>query len=161
MRLRWRGASTPAGTVVLASVLLVGCGGAVEPADTPPVLLAEGRVGQQPWRLDGRRTDGRLCTSLVVGDGDEPTDSRCGLRRTPLRHLDAPSIAVDGRLLVVSALPERARRVRIDGADGSLLVEEARDAPGFPGRFFVADLDQAAEPVTVRIFAGGGRPVIP
>ena len=143
-----------------ALTVAAGCGGGAPAADTPPVLLAEGFIGGQAWRLDGRREGGRLCTSLVLADAEEPADSRCGLRRTPLRHLDAPAIFVEDRLLVFSALPQQARRVRIDGADGSLHVEEGRDAAGFPGRFFVADVDASAYPVTIRVFGDGGRAIV-
>jgi len=42
-----------------------------------------------------------------------------------------------------------------------LHIVEAGTAPGFPGRFFSAVLDPATSPQTVRIFADGGRAVVP
>jgi len=152
---RWSWAIIGAGLVLAA-----GCGGGASQPDTGRVLLAEGRVGDESWRLEGRREGGQLCTSLVLAGLPEPAVDRCGLRRTPLRHLDAPAIAVGGRLLVFSALPAKARRVRIDGGDGSLHVQPAAVADGFPGLFFVVDLDPVTDPVTVRVFADGGRAIV-
>ena len=147
--------------VGLAGVLLgAGCGSGAAPPDTRRVVLAEGRAGELAWRLEGQRTGGQLCTALVLVGLERPADSRCGLRRTVLRHLDAAAIAVGGRLLVLSAFPSRARRVRIDGGDGSLHVQAAEAAPGFPGRYFVVDLDQATIPVEVRVFGDGGRAIV-
>ncbi|MEO5680116.1 MAG: hypothetical protein ABIS47_10650 [Acidimicrobiales bacterium] len=140
--------------------LAAGCGAGAG-ADTAPVVLAEGVAGGQPWRLEGHRAGGQLCSSLVLVGVDEPPAGRCGLPRTSQRLLDPVTAAFAGRLVVFSALPARARRVRLDGADASLDVEPARAAPGFPGRFFVADLDPATAPVTVRLFAEGGRAVVP
>ena len=157
----WRSRRIVPRAGLAALSVAAGCGGGDgPPPDTPPVLLAEGSSGGQAWRLGGRREGGRLCTSLALAGSEEPADSRCGLRRTPLRHLDAPVIFVEDRLLVFSALPQQARRVRLDGADGSLHVEEGRDAAGFPGRFFVAEIDGSAYPVTVRVFGDGGRAIV-
>ena len=142
-----------------ALVLAGGCGGGTPP-DTAPVPLAEGAAGGQPWRLDGRRLAGQLCVSLVLVGLDQPPVGRCGIERTSLRHLEPVTTTVGGRLLVFSALPERARRVRLDGSDTSIQVEPARQAPGFPGRFLLVDLDLRRPPVTVRVFGDGGRAVV-
>lgn len=139
--------------------LAAGCGPGTRP-DTALVVLAEGVAGGQTWRLDGRRAGGRLCSTLVLVGVDQTASERCGFPRTTDRLLSPVAVSLGGRLVVFSALPGRARRVRLDGADGSLDVEPARLAPGFPGRFFVADLDPAAGPVTVRLFADGGRSVV-
>ena len=48
----------------------------------------------------------------------------------------------------------------LDSGDGSLHVQPAAAAPGFPGRSFVVDLDQATIPVEVRVFGDGGRAIV-
>jgi len=100
------------------------------------------------------------CTLLFLGGSDQATNARCGVRRTPLRHLDPVVLGVGTRLLVFSPLPAGARRVRVDGADGSIRVEPARVATGFPGRFFVVDLPTDSPPTQVQAFADGGRAVV-
>ena len=124
------------------------------------MLVAEGRAGEQPWRLMGRRQGGRPCLSLVIVGPNREDAGRCGIRRTPLRHLDPVTVPVGSRLVVFSPLPSRARRVRVDTADGAIRLEPARAAAGFPDRFFVLDLDLENPPVAVRAFADGGRAVV-
>lgn len=148
----------PARLLVLVAVLAGGCRPA-GPPDTPTVVLADGRAGDQPWRLEGRRTAGRPCLFLLVPGTDQPVDSHCGIRAADLRHLSPNLAVVGGRLLAFSAVAARARRVRLDGADGSITIVPARPARGFPARFFVADLDPGHPPLVVRVFAGGGRAV--
>lgn len=153
---RWRSALAALAAVAAAAA---GCGEAAPP-DTAAVLLSDVRLGGDPWRLEGRRLGGRLCAELWTASLPTPVTGRCGLERTPLRHLDPVTVTVGGRLVLFSALPSAARRVRIDGADGSLHIEPARTAAGFPGRWFLISFDPAVEPVTVRIFADGGRAVV-
>ena len=154
----WGHRGARAGLAALA--LAAGCRGDDRPPDTPTTTLAEGRVGERPWRLDGRRADGQLCTALVLEGIPDPIAPRCGLRRTALRHLEPAVVEVEGRLLVFSALPERARRVRADLVDGSLRVTPAQAAPGFPGRYFVLELDPDERPFAVRVFGDGGRAIV-
>jgi len=142
------------------SLVLGGCTEATPP-DSPLVVLGDLRIGGEQWRLEGRRTDGRLCTALLAEGTTDPITGRCGLERTALRHLQPSLVALGGRIVLFSALPAAARRVRIDGGDGLLLVETARQAPDFPGRFFLTDLDPAVGPVTIRIFGEGGRAITP
>ncbi len=156
MSRRWR--STLAASV--AGLAVTGCGSATPP-DTATVLLTDVRVDDGAWRLEGRRRDGQLCATLRVDSLTEPVAARCGLVRTELRHLEPVTVALGGEVVLFSALPSAARRVRIDGADGSLHIVPADTAPGFPGRFFSAVLDPATSPQTVRIFADGGRAVVP
>jgi hypothetical protein len=144
---------------VLGCLTIVSCAGGDRP-DTSTVVLTEGQVGDQRWRLEGRRLDGEPCTSLVLVGVDRPPIDRCGVRRTTLRHLDPAAVNVGDRRLVFSALPPAARRVRIDTVDGTIRMEPARTAPGFPGRFFVLDLDQRDGLVAVRVFAERGRAVV-
>jgi hypothetical protein len=145
--------------IVLAAGLglVGGCGRGV-PSDTAPVLLAEGQAGAQPWRLEGRRQQGEPCATLVLVGLGRPPVERCGMRRTKLRHLEPVSVTVGGRLLVFAPVPARARRVRLDLADGAIRIEPARTATGFPARFFVVELQRPAE--TVRVFAEGGRAIV-
>lgn len=143
---------------VLVLAALAGCREA--PADTPMVPLAEGRAGDQAWRLEGRRGLGKLCVSLVLVGVERPPAGRCGVTRTELRHLVPVIVTVSTRLLVFSPLPAKARRVRLDSGDGTIVVEPARSAPGFPGRFFILDRDLDDPPVTVRVFGEGGRAVV-
>ena len=131
------------------------------PPDTPTVVLTDVPIGGDVGRLEGRRGDGQLCAALRVDSLIEPVAARCGLVRTVLRHLEPVTADVGDKVVLFSPLPSAARRVRIDGADGSLHIVPARIAPGFPGRFFSAVLDPAMTPATVRIFADGGRAVIP
>jgi len=149
------------GSFVLGLVLAIvaGCGGSEVP-DTAPAPLAEGRAAGVPWRLEGRRHAGQPCISLLFAGAAQSTPERCGIRRTSLRHLEPITARVGDRLLVFSPLAGGARRVRLDAADGSIRLEPARQEPGFPGRFFVADLDPGLAPVVVRAFAGGGRAVV-
>lgn len=149
-------------TLVAAAVpwAVAGCGSST-PSDTPTVVLADVPVEGDVWRLEGRRGGGQLCAALRVDSLTEPVAARCGLVRTEMRHLEPVTAGVGGKVVLFSALPSAARRVRIDGGDGSLQVFPARTAPGFPGRFFVAVLDSATTQQTVRIFAEGGRAVIP
>lgn len=128
--------------------------------DTPEVLLAEGQAGDRRWRLAGRRLAGEPCVSLVVAGEGEATTDRCGIRRTDLRHLVPLTSVVGGRLLVFSALEARARRVRLDHPDGTIRIEPAHSAAGFPARFFLVELDPADQPLTVRAFGDGGRAVV-
>lgn len=130
------------------------------PADTPLVPLAEGRAGDQAWRLEGRRGLGQLCVSLVLVGVERPPAGRCGVMRNQLRHLVPVVVTVSTRLLVFSPLPAEARRVRLDSGDGTIVVEPARSAPGFPGRFFVVDRDLDDPPFEVRAFGDGGRAVV-
>jgi len=148
-----------AGVALVAGLALLGGCGQAKPADTSPVLLAEGRVGDQPWRLEGRRMGGEPCASLLLVGSDGPAADRCGIRSTPLRHLDPVNVSAGGRVLVFSPLPDGARRVRLDAPDGSIRLEPARTAPGFPARFFVVDLDPKESPKEVRAFAQDGRMV--
>jgi hypothetical protein len=141
-----------------AQATLAGCGGA--PADTATVLLTEGRAGSQPWRLEGRRAHGQPCVSLVLPGVDRPPEDRCGVMRNGLRQLEPDTVTVDGRLLVFSPLTGRARRVRLDELDGTIMVEPARQASGFPARFFLVDLEPAHKPLAVRVFGEGGRAVV-
>lgn len=97
----------------------------------------------------------------MAGGLDAPVAERCGLVRNALRHLEPVSLVFNGRLVLFSALPSTAQRVRIDGASGSLHIQPARQAPGYPGRFFIVDLDPTEAPVTVRIFGRGGRAITP
>ncbi len=122
--------------------------------------LADGAADGLAWRLEGRRFAGLPCVTLIHVGLDRPPFGGCGIQRTPLRHLEPVTVTIGSRLLVFSPLPERARRVRLDGADTSILVEPARQAPGFPGRFLLADLDRGQEPQTVRVFGDGGRAVV-
>lgn len=149
-------------TTLVAAVApwAAGCGSSTPP-DTPTVVLADVPVEGDVLRLEGRRGDGQLCAALRVDSLTEPVAARCGLVRTALRHLEPVTTGVGDKVVLFSALPSAARRVRIDGGDGSVQVVSARSAPGFPGRFFVAVLDSATTPQTVRIFADGGRAVIP
>jgi hypothetical protein len=159
---RLRSAGTSAARrllLVLALVLAAGCDDSVPP-DTEPVLLTTGQAGGQGWRLEGRRLKGELCVSLSLDGVDRPPAGRCGVRRTPLRHLDPVSITVGGRVLAFSAVPSRSVRVRLDTASGAIRIEPARLAAGFPARFFLVDLDPREAPVTVRVFADGGRAVV-
>lgn len=144
--------------LVLASAA-AGCGRG-GPAGTAPVVLTEGRAGEQAWRLEGQRLGGDPCVSLLLLGQDRPRAGRCGVRRTALRHLDPVTATVEGRVLAFSPLPTSARRVRLDGADGSIRILPARRAAGFPARFFVADLTPGSEPTAVRVFAEHGRAVI-
>ena len=146
-------------SVSLALGLAGACGGA-EPADTAPVPVAEGMAGEQAWRLVGRRQGGQPCLSLVIVRANREEAGRCGVRRTPLRHLDPVTVPVGPRLVVFSPLSDRARRVRVDTADGAIRIEPARAAAGFPARFFVVDLDLENPPMAVRVFAEGGRAVV-
>lgn len=124
------------------------------------MLLAEGLVGDQPWRLEGRRLGGQPCLSLELVGLDRPPVRGCSVRRTPLRHLSPVTVPAGGRVLVFSAVEASARRVRLDGADGSIRIEPARQAPGFPARFFVVEVAAGEDPLTVRAFADGGRAVV-
>ncbi len=146
------------GVALVAALTFGSCGGSL--SDTATVLLAEGRAGDQPWRLEGRRLDGKPCAFLVLVGGDRPPVGRCGVSRTPLRHVDPVSVPVGGRQLVFSPLTIDARRVRVDTVDGTIRIEPARTAAGFPARFFVADLDPGNGPATVRVFAERGRAVV-
>jgi hypothetical protein len=153
----------PPGVLLVALTLGLaasGACGAGTPADAVPVLLSEGRSGQQAWRLEGRRTRGAPCVSLTLDGSPGPAVDWCGIRRTDLRHIEPAVAPVGDRLLVFSSLPARARRVRFDGSDGSIRIEPARTAPGFPARFFVIDVDPAQPPAAVRAFAEGGRAVV-
>jgi len=154
---RWRRVAVAAAAT---SHAVGGCTDATPP-DRPLVVLGDLRIGAEQWRLEGRRTDGRLCTALLAEGTTDPITGRCGLERTALRHLQPSLVALRGRVVLFSALPAAARRVRIDGGDGLLCVEPARQAPDFPGRFFLTDLDPAVGPVTVRIFGEGGRAILP
>jgi hypothetical protein len=156
MSRRWR--STLA--VTAAGLAVTGCGSATPP-DTPTVVLADVRVPGDAWLLEGRRRDGQLCAALRIDSLTEPIAARCGVVRTELRHLEPVTAGIGDEVVLFSALPSAARRVRIDGADGSLHIVPASTAPGFPGRFFSAVLDPATSPQTVRIFADRGRAVIP
>jgi len=142
------------------SLVLAGCTEATPP-NSALVVLGDLRIGGEQWRLEGRRTDGRLCTALLAEGTTDPITGRCGLERTALRHLQPSLVALGGRIVLFSALPAAARRVRIDGGDGLLRVEAAQQVPGFPGRFFLTDLDPAVGPVTIRIFGEGGRAITP
>lgn len=144
---------------LVAALPLGSCGGG-SLADTATVPLAEGRAGDQAWRLEGRRLDGQPCTVLVLVGIDRPPVGRCGVRRTPLRHVDPVTLTVGGRQLVFSPLTTAARRVRVDTVDGTIRMEPARTAAGFPARFFVVDLDPGNGPQTVRVFAERGRAVV-
>ena len=130
------------------------------PADTPMVPLAEGRAGDQAWRLEGRRGLGQLCVSLVLVGVERPPAGRCGVTRNQLRHLVPVVVTVSTRLLVFSPLPGTARRVRLDSGDGTIRVEPAGSAPGFPARFFLAERDPDDRPIDVRAFGDGGRAVV-
>jgi len=154
---RWRRVAVAATATSLA---MAGCGGAAPP-DSPLVVLGDLRIGAEQWRLEGRRTDGRLCTALLAEGTTDPITRRCGLERTALRHLQPSLVALGGRIVLFSALPAQSRRVRIDGGEGLVRIEPARQAPDFPGRFFLTDLDPAVGPVTVRIFGDGGRAITP
>ncbi len=156
MSRRWR--STLAASV--AGLAITGCGSATPP-DTTTVALTDVPVDDGAWRLEGRRRDGQLCATLRIDSLTEPVAARCGLVRTELRHLEPVTAGIGDKVVLFSPLPSAARRVRIDGADGSLHIVVAGTAPGFPGRFFSAVLDPAITPATVRIFADGGRAVIP
>ncbi len=156
---RARSARVEALALALAAFLGAGCG-AGRPADTPIVFLADGRAGRQPWRLEGQRRGGKPCVSLFVEGLDRPVSARCGIQRTPLRHLDPVTVTVASRLLVFSALEAQARRVRLDQPNGSIRMEPARSAPGFPSRFFLVDLDPDDPPLAVRAFGDGGRAVV-
>jgi len=147
-------------TAVAAGWAVAGCGSSTPP-DTATVLLTEVRVPGDAWRLEGRRRDGKLCAALRIDSLTEPIAARCGVVRTELRHLEPSTAGLGNEVVLFSALPSAARRVRIDGADGSLHIVPAGTAPGFPGRFFSAVLDTATTPQTVRIFDDGGRAVIP
>jgi hypothetical protein len=145
-------------TLILLAVTAAGCGST--PADTPTVLLAEGVAGDQAWRLEGRRALGKPCASLVLAGLDKPPIGRCGVERTELRHVDPVAVTVGDRLLVFSPLPAKARRVRFDSGDGTILVEPAGTAPGYPARFFIVDRDPSDPPLNVRAFGEGGRAVV-
>jgi len=82
-----------------------------------------------------------------------------GTRHKPAQAVDVGIVDAGGRVLVFSPLPAGARRVRLDATDGSIRIEPARTAPGFPARFFVIDLDPAERPQDVRAFTQGGRMV--
>jgi hypothetical protein len=144
---------------LVGALAVVSCGGG-DPADTPTVVLAEGQAGDQRWRLEGRRLRGEPCTFLVLVGVDRPPIDRCGVRRTPLRHLDPAAVNVGQRRLVFSPLPGAARRVRIDTVDETIRMEPARTAPGFPGRFFVVELGLQDGLVAVRVFAERGRAIV-
>jgi len=145
--------------MLLTLVLAASCGGS-KPPDTNLVPLAEGKAGDQTWRLEGQRLGGQLCVSLVLPSIDRPPAGRCGIRRTPLRHLDPVTVMVGSRRVVFSPLPRPTQRVRIDGGDGAIRIEPARSAAGFPARFFVVDLDRNDNPMAVRAFGRGGRAVV-
>lgn len=156
----WRRRLLP---ILALAVVLAGLGagyGPGDPADTAVVILTEGRTGEQAWRLEGQRRGGDACVSLVLAGQDRPAADRCGMRRTTERRLDPAIAAVDERLLVFSPVASRARRVRLDGADGSIRILPARRAPGFPARFFVADVEPRSQPIAVRVFAEHGRSII-
>lgn len=98
-------------------------------------------------------------TLVVEGRGGPPAE-RCGVVRTSLRTIEPATVTVGGRLLVFSPVEARARRVRLDHAGGAIRIVPARSAPGFPARFFLADLDPEDDPSAVRAFAEGGRAVV-
>lgn len=148
------------GAVALALAFVAAGCGTDEPPDTAPVLLAEGRVGDRAWRLEGRRLGGEPCVSLVLDGGERPAPERCGIRRTQMRHLDPVFVPVGDRVLAYSPLVEKARRVRLDGVDRTIKVVPARQAPGFPARFFLTELGRGGELTTVRVFAKRGRSLI-
>jgi len=156
MSRQWR--STLAASA--AALAIYGCGSATPP-DTATVVLADVRVPGDAWLLEGQRRDGQLCAALRIDSLTEPIAAQCGLVRTELRHLEPVTAGVGDKVVLFSPLPSAARRARIDGADGSLHIVVAGTAPGFPSRFFSAVLDPAITPATVRIFAEGGRAVIP
>ena len=148
-----------AAAAALGAAALAGCGGATPP-DTVPVLLTEGTTGGEAWRLEGWRAEGQPCVALVAQDADRPMAERCGIWRTPQRHLNPVVAGLGDRILVFSALAADARRVRLDGNDGSIRVETAQSAAGFADRFFVVDLAVDNRPVAVRVFGDGGRAVV-
>lgn len=156
-----RGLAPVAATLALATAgsAATGCRDPARP-DTTPVVLTDGTAGGQRWRLEGRRLGGQPCVTLVVEGREVPAVERCGIRRTAPRTLEPAGVTVGGRLLVFSPLVARARRVRLDHADGALRIVPARSTPGFPARFFLADLDPADDPVAVAVFAQGGRAVV-
>lgn len=146
--------------LLLVTVTMAAACGRSSAPDTPPVTLTEGRVGDEAWRLEGRRLDGRPCASLFLVGADKPAASRCGIERDDVRHLKPVLAIFASRLFVFSAVPARARRVRVDGPDGSIRIEPAREAAGFPARFFVIDVDPADRPSDVLVFGDGGRAVV-
>jgi len=127
--------------------------------DTPWVLLATVQPDGREWEMRGARRAGSLCVTLRGADG--VLGERCGEERTALRTWEVSTFSAGSRVVVFAPLPPRARRVRLDGLDGSLMVVEAQTAPGFPGRFLLAEVDAAATPKEVRVFAAHGRAVVP
>lgn len=145
---------------LFAVALAGGCAKAPRP-DTAEVLLGRAGPAESPWSLVGWRRGGELCAALR--DGSTTLAERCGAVAAddPERTWDVPSVAYSDRAVVFAPLPEVARRIRIDGRDGMLMVIDAGTAAGFPGRFLLTDLSGDTLPIEVRVFAGKGRPVVP
>jgi hypothetical protein len=140
------------------ALLLTACAARTAPADTPTVLL-EHAGPNGAWELTGGRRAGRLCATLRAG-GDV-IGERCGSEMTDIRTWEVTTVAYGERVIAFAPLPSSALHVRIDGVDDSLHVVDAQTAEGFPGRFFLDDVDSRASPQVVRVFAAHGRALVP
>jgi hypothetical protein len=140
------------------AVFLTACASGAVGADTPTVLLD--RAGPNGvWELTGQRRGGRLCATLRAGE--DVIGERCGSEMTDTRTWEVTTVAYGERVIAFAPLPSAALHVRIDGVDDSLHVVDARTAAGYPGRFFLDDVDSRASPQVVRVFAAHGRALVP